>query len=227
MKKIKLSLTAIIILCFSASSCSKSEHGIEELTNKPKVSLITADVGGILLNDEDFIQVYRNAKKLQATIKEISTKYPDLNVLGLQEALQNCESLNDMKTVFLRFGIAEGNTIISLHEDSYNRVTSIREKHSELRALSDQELITLAIDKFSFLNSIKFVGKTCEQAYADAVGDCDEAYMSSMGYGWLTAITTGWSGGGLVATGIQVANALTSYITCLKIAKRSYEDCKN
>lgn len=227
MKKAKLSIAVLIVSLF-ASSCDKSEQKIEDPVNKPNVSFVTADIGGILLDDADFIQVYRNAKQLQAIIKDISdNKYPDLNVVSLQEALGNCTSLNDMRNVFLSFGITEGNQIVSLHEDSYNRVTSIRAKYTELIALSDQELITLAINKFNFLNSIKFVTKTCEQVYADAVGDCDEAYFSSMGYGWLTAITAGWSGGGMIATGLQIANALTNYMSCLKIAKRTYEDCKN
>lgn len=227
MRKVTLSIATLITISLFTSSCNKSEQRIEDPVSKSNLSPISTDIGDILLQDGDFIEVYRNAKKLQIILKEISTKYPDLNVQALQEALQNCSTLNDMKNVFLSFDITEGDTILSLHKDSYNRITSIRLKYSELIALSDQELTTLAISKFNFLNSIKFVGKTCEQAYADAVGDCDDAYMSSMGYGWLTAITTGWSAGGLVATGIQVANALTSYITCLKIAKRSYDDCKN
>lgn len=213
-------------------SCEKSKSRLPQTANESSkiqtenFKTISAS-NSELYKDADFVAMHHNDILLRNISEHMATKYPNLDKGSLMTQIRACASINDMRNVYLSFGIAEGNQIVDLTIQNFGYLQAIAQKFPTLAAMGQADLQNLWYEQWQKVLVLQTIGLTCGQQYAQDMKDCNDAYARAMFWGTAGALAGGALTGGaaLAGYGILVAAAILEHSDCLGRAQRDYSNC--
>ncbi|RQO30681.1 hypothetical protein DBR32_08085 [Taibaiella sp. KBW10] len=229
MKK-RVSFTIIIAcLCFIIS-CDKKETIKQSESTAVANGMLGKNLktisihGAELYTDVDFLAMYKNDTILRRISEEMIFKYPEVNKESLLAQINSCTSVNDMRDVYIRFGITEGNQIVDLTVQNFGYLQSIAQKYPALANLNQTDLQHFWQQQWKKVPVLRLMGTTCAQQYAISVRDCNDDYVVNVG---IAAAGSLFAGPAAVATfAVGLAGAIITHNNCIERAKRVYDSCK-
>jgi len=223
----KLTAAMIAVSLLSVVSCDK-----RNITEIPKgipsrdipFKKITTEQT-VLSQDKDFIAICHNDITLKLISESFSDKYPSIDFTNLKGRLASCVSVDEMRSVYSAFGIAEGDKIVDITIENFNLMMSIKEKYPFLITMSEQDFMLYWSDEHKKVMQLQTIGLTCSQQYAQAIADCNEDYFAALGLAGLSAAVSGPAA--FVTFAVGVAGAILIHHNCMERAKRDYNNCSN